>query len=95
MDEDLDDTGADELSPRSSPRNRGRRWRDMSDRQKRVVVGAVVFHVIATTFTLRDLRRRPEDAVRGPKLLWKTWAMLNTTGSVAYWLLGRRRGELT
>jgi hypothetical protein len=29
--------------------------------------------------------------VRGPKLFWRMWSSLNTTGSVAYWLVGRRR----
>ena len=28
-------------------------------------------------------------AVRGPKRMWRIWAMTNTTGSLAYWLVGR------
>jgi hypothetical protein len=31
--------------------------------------------------------------VRGPKRLWRIWATLNTTGSLAYWLVGRRKGD--
>ena len=41
--------------------------------------------------TWRDLRRRPDAAVRGSKRLWRLAATLNTTGSLAYWLFGRRR----
>jgi hypothetical protein len=64
--------------------------RRLTDRQKRILAVALVVHVILATFTLRDLRRRPATAVRGPKRLWRVWATLNTTGSVAYWLFGRR-----
>jgi hypothetical protein len=65
---------------------------DLNDRQKRLLLVVLVVHVIVARFTLRDLRRRPESAVRGPKRLWRVWATLNTTGSLAYWLIGRRRG---
>ena len=51
----------------------------------------LVVHVILARLTLRDLRGRPESTVRGPKLLWRVWATMNTTGSLAYWLVGRRR----
>jgi hypothetical protein len=65
---------------------------DLNDRQKRLLLVVLVVHVIVARFTLRDLRRRPESAVRGPKRLWRVWATMNTTGSLAYWTFGRRRG---
>ena len=73
----------------------GRSPFDLDDRQKRLLVVVLVVHVILARFTLRDLRRRPESAVRGPKRLWRVWASLNTTGSLAYWTFGRRRGMPT
>jgi hypothetical protein len=66
---------------------------DLSAQRKRVLLAILVVHVIVARFTLRDLRRRPESAVRGPKRLWRLWATLNTTGSLAYWLVGRSRGD--
>jgi hypothetical protein len=52
------------------------------------VAVAVLVWAIVTPFMWRDLRRRPRDAVRGPKWLW--WlSSLNLSGSVAYWLFGR------
>ena len=60
------------------------------DQKRRVLAVVLVLHVILLAFTRRDLRRRPDDAVRGSKRLWRLWATLNTTGSVAYWLFGRR-----
>ena len=51
----------------------------------------LVVHLVLARFTLRDLRRRSDSAVRGPKRLWRVWAITNTTGSLAYWTFGRRR----
>jgi hypothetical protein len=64
---------------------------DLNDQQKLLLVAVLVVHLILARFTLRDLRRRPASAVRGPKRLWRLWAMTNTTGSLAYWVFGRRR----
>jgi hypothetical protein len=62
-----------------------------TDRQKQVIVVVLVLHLLMVRLTWRDLRRRPDEAVRGPKRLWRLASSLNTTGSVAYWLFGRRR----
>lgn len=53
------------------------------------VVGVV--HTLVATLTWRDLRNRPADQVRGSKTLWRAASALNTLGSVAYWVVGRRR----
>jgi len=69
----------------------------MTEKQKRVLTVALVIHVIMLTFTWRDLSRRPAAGVRGKKGLWRLASLLNTSGSVTYWLLGRRsvpKGEL-
>jgi hypothetical protein len=65
---------------------------DLNAQQKKLLVVVLLVHLIVARFTLRDLRRRPAAAVRGPKRLWRVWATTNTSGSVAYWLVGRRRG---
>lgn len=62
----------------------------MNQKQARVLAVVLVIHVILLRFTWRDLRKRPDDAVRGPKRLWRVASTLNTSGSVAYWLFGRR-----
>jgi hypothetical protein len=64
---------------------------DLDARQKGVLLAVLVVHVLLARFTLRDLRRRPATAVRGPKRMWRIWATLNTTGSLAYLLVGRHR----
>ncbi len=87
-DSDAGDDGGARLDGDGQARGGG--LANLTDQQKKIVAVVLVVHVIVATFTLRDLRRRPAAAVRGPKRLWRTWATLNTTGSVAYWLFGRR-----
>ncbi|HEY5104319.1 MAG TPA: hypothetical protein VII65_04665 [Acidimicrobiales bacterium] len=54
-----------------------------------IIAGALILWVVVTPFMWRDLRRRSYDGVRGPKWLW--WiASANLTGSMAYWLFGRK-----
>ncbi len=63
----------------------------LSDPQKKAVVMVLVVHLILLTLTWLDLRRRPDAAGRGRKRVWRFASSVNTTGSVAYWLFGRRR----
>jgi len=63
----------------------------MTEKQKRTLIVALIVHVIVLNLTWRDLRRRPASAVRGNKRIWRLASMANTSGSVAYWLFGRRR----
>jgi hypothetical protein len=57
---------------------------------KPVLGVALVVHATALTLTWRNLRNRPAGQVRGSKTLWRIASALNTLGSVAYWLFGRR-----
>jgi hypothetical protein len=63
----------------------------MTDRQKEIIAVTLVLHLIMLRLTWRDLRRRSDAAVRGPKRFWRMASTMNTTGSLAYWLFGRRR----
>jgi Na+/melibiose symporter-like transporter len=63
----------------------------MTEKQKRILSMALVIHVIILTLTWRDLSKRPAAAVRGKKGMWRIASLLNTSGSVTYWLFGRRR----
>ncbi len=62
----------------------------MTEKQKRVLIVALVIHVIMLKLTWLDLSRRPDAAVRGKKRMWRVASLLNTSGSVTYWLFGRR-----
>ena len=62
----------------------------LTDHQKRVILVVLVVHLVLVKLTWLDLRRRPDAAVRGKKRFWRVASTMNTTGSVAYWLFGRR-----
>ena len=57
----------------------------------RLAVAAVAVQAAVAAVTIRDINRRPREAVRGPKALWRLLGGANTLGSVAYWVLGRKR----
>lgn len=73
-----------------SPEGDGGSTRRLTDRQKKILAVALVVHAILAILTWRDLRRRTAAGVRGPKWLWRAAATLNTSGSLLYWLFGRR-----
>jgi hypothetical protein len=57
---------------------------------REVVITVVAVEAVAAAFAFRDLARRPEEQVRGPKLLWRVLIGLNPGNSLAYWAFGRR-----
>ena len=57
---------------------------------KRMLAAIAVVHVAAAALTWRDLRTTEAHQVRGDKRIWRIVSALNTLGSVAYWLFGRR-----
>ncbi|TQJ49662.1 PLD nuclease N-terminal domain-containing protein [Phycicoccus sp. SLBN-51] len=69
-----------------------RRWQDLSDNQRRMVVVGAVVQIGLEMVALRDLRRRPAEQVRGPKWAWVPAMSVNFIGPIAYFLVGRRRG---
>ena len=72
----------------------GRRWSDLSERTRRLIVAGAVVEGALKIAALIDLRRRPATEIRGSKRVWATVvALANSVGVVplAYFLVGRRR----
>jgi hypothetical protein len=72
-----------------------KRWKDLSEGQRRLIIVGVVLETVVKVVALRDLKRRPADEVRGPKWLWGgVITVANSAGLVpaAYLVFGRRRG---
>jgi hypothetical protein len=70
-----------------------KRWKDLPESQRRMIVVGVVLEAVVKVAALRDLKRRPADQVRGPKWLWGgVITVANSAGLVpaAYFVLGRR-----
>jgi hypothetical protein len=71
-----------------------RRWSDLSERTRRLIVVAAAVVGGLKVAALVDLARRPAAEVRGPKWVWATvLPVVNAAGGVplAYFLFGRRR----
>ena len=56
-----------------------------------VIPIALAVHAAIAALTWRDIANRPDRRIRGPKMLWRVASALNTLGSGAYWVLGRKR----
>lgn len=61
---------------------------------KPVLAGILVAHVAVTAITWRDLSYRQPEQVRGTKRFWQVASGVNTLGSLAYYLVGRKQGAL-
>jgi hypothetical protein len=57
----------------------------------KVLFPAIAFQLVVGTITVRDVRNRPAELIRGPKWLWALWGGSNTLGALVYWLIGRKR----
>ena len=71
-----------------------KRWSDLSERTRWLLIVAGVAEVSLKTAALIDIKRRPAGQIRGPKWIWA--AVLIPVGSfgalpLAYFAFGRRR----
>ena len=76
---------------------RKRRWEDLSEGQRRLVVIGGVIEGILKVLALIDLKRRPASEVRGPKWLWATSiTLISSAGAlpISYFVFGRKRQPL-
>lgn len=70
-----------------------RRWSDLSDRSRGLIMTAAVAEALLKVAVLIDIRRRPASEVRGSKRTWIIAAVLvNSVGAgpLAYFAFGRR-----
>ena len=59
---------------------------------KYVLAALAGVEVIIAALTFRDLKRRPQEEIRGSKRFWRVVSLVNPGNAIAYWLVGRRRG---
>ena len=58
--------------------------------KKQVIAAVLAVEVVSATYAYRDLSKRSDESVRGPKRMWRIIMALNPGNSLAYWLFGRR-----
>ena len=70
-----------------------RRWSDLSDRSRRLIIAAAITEAVLKTGVLIDLKRRPASQIRGSKRVWIVAAVLVNSagiGPLSYFVFGRR-----
>jgi hypothetical protein len=70
-----------------------RKWNDLGEGSRRLIIVVAVAESILKGVALIDLKRRPANQVRGPKWLWApVIAVVNSAGVVpiSYFVFGRR-----
>jgi hypothetical protein len=70
-----------------------RRWSDLDERTRRLIVVLGVFEGILKVLALLDIRRRSTSEIRGSKKAWAAAIVLaNSAGAVpmSYFVYGRR-----
>jgi hypothetical protein len=68
-----------------------KRWSELSSAQRRDVMLSGVVQLTLLIAALVDIRRRPEEEIRGSKRLWTAVAFVNFIGPLSYFSFGRRR----
>ncbi len=50
-----------------------RKWSDLSDRTRKLIITVAVAEGILKVAALIDIKRRPASQIRGPKWVWAQW----------------------
>ena len=67
------------------------RFADMPPARRRMLAVSAVIQFALLAAALIDIRRRPQEQIRGPKRLWAALAFVNFAGPAAYFIVGRKR----
>ncbi len=72
-----------------------KRWSELSERNRRIIIVVTVVEAALKAAMLFDLKRRPAEQVRGSKRVWVAATVVNSAGLVpiAYFVVGRRTGN--
>ena len=70
----------------------GKKWAELSDGQRKLIVAAAAAELTLKIAALIDIKRRPAALIRGPKALWRAAMAVNLLGPLAYFAIGRKRG---
>lgn len=68
-----------------------KQWKDLTTRQRVMVVVMGVVQVSLLAAALWDIRRRPAEEINGSKKLWTLVSFVNFIGPIAYFTFGRKR----
>ena len=67
------------------------RFADLSSRQRSAFGLGAVLQLILLVAALVDIRRRPQDQIKGSKRFWTAIAFVTFVGPISYFVFGRKR----
>jgi hypothetical protein len=73
-----------------------RRWSELSERSRRLILAGAVFEGVLKVLALIDIVRRPAERIRGSKARWAAAVVVINSGGgvpIAYFLWGRRKDQ--
>lgn len=70
-----------------------KRWRELSDRQKTILLTLMSVQLSLLLTALVDIMYRPAGEINGSKRTWAALAFVNFIGPIAYFVWGRKRGS--
>lgn len=82
-------TGTEHITGKAMGKKR--RWRDMTGKRKARMALRGPLQLALTIWTLRDIRRRSDDQIKGSKRFWTILAFVQPVGFIAYLLFGRQK----
>lgn len=68
-----------------------KKFSEMTTSQRAGVVAVATAQIALSVWAARDLKDRPSDQVRGPKLMWGLAMPIQPFGPIGYLALGRKR----
>jgi hypothetical protein len=66
-----------------------KKWSEMTPIQKMGVLFMGMLQVTLLAAALWDIRKRPEEEIRGNKWVWTAVVFVNFIGPIAYFVVGR------
>lgn len=66
-------------------------WSNLTYRQKASIIASIALQLGLLGAALNDLRRRPQEQIRGKKWAWTVASLINYVGPISYFLFGRKR----
>ncbi len=67
------------------------RWKRSSQAMRGRAVARGIFNLVLMIWTVRDIRRRRDDEIKGNRKIWTLAAFAPPIGPIAYFVFGRKR----
>lgn len=67
-------------------------WKEMSPGSKAGTILVGIIQISLLVAAQRDISKRPDAQINGPKAAWRAASFINFIGPMGYFIFGRKRG---